>query len=811
MFTSRFKAGTRALCAALSAALLAACAHAGQGFVPQTADPGAGGPSTSGSPARRRVSSLNRGDVRAIDAGLRTASQLTRVVFMLHYNHEAALRRLVAGLPRTHAHLTPREFDTRFDPTPLQESRAIVALHRAGFTIEKRYRNRLILDAQAPSSTVERFLSTKIHNFRQGRFGVRFSNVKPIRIPAGVAPLISTAIVDDVVRMHPLLHLAPAGMIDRMAVHGPSTRSSANAVRNPGFDTGNLFPWRTCSGPHVGGIVSIGRHDPQAGKYDAYVGSTKSREPNGRLAICQLVTVPPEATLTAWSRGVSDDASAAVAQFGALFSSNGRLVDTFWSYAGKHTDKRWVLHTADLSAYSGQHDYVAFGVIGSKHDRKTLGQFVDSIALLGASSTPTPAPTATPSATPGPTASPSPEPSRSPSPRPSITPVPPPTPTPTSTPVSLGYGPDAGWGPGFVASGFNMPGIAGYTGSGETVAIVIDAPASPTDLATYLSYYGITQTGAVTTETVDGGGSAYYNPDQIESNLDLETIAALAPSANVIVYDIASLDDQSVIDGYDQIVADSKATVVNSSFGGCESNDSSFDVAADAIAAGAAAVGTTFSASSGDTGSSCYPYGFGASAPASLPNFVAVGGTESISPAFASLYSYGCGGPATSITNPVVWNDCVGQGGAGVSSVFPTPGYQSDIAGANQGGRNVPDISLPSAYDDMYDGNAGIGTTGWFLVWGTSWSSPAYVAMQAEINQICGLPIWGIGALYTAYEQGRYRDFLDVTSGSDGFYSASAGFDVASGIGMPLGLQVAQDNGCAPGANRRKHSPRRVR
>ncbi len=47
----------------------------------------------------------------------------------------------------------------------------------------------------------------------------------------------------------------------------------------------------------------------------------------------------------------------------------------------------------------------------------------------------------------------------------------------------------------------------------------------------------------------------------------MQTIAGLAPGANIIVYHIGSLGDQQIEDAYNKVLTDGKASAVNSSFG----------------------------------------------------------------------------------------------------------------------------------------------------------------------------------------------------------------------------------------------------
>ena len=102
---------------------------------------------------------------------------------------------------------------------------------------------------------------------------------------------------------------------------------------------------------------------------------------------------------------------------------------------------------------------------------------------------------------------------------------------------------------------------------------------------------------------------------------------------------------------------------------------------------------------------------------------------------------------------------------------------------------------MPAAGIDTYSASAG----GWQTFWGTSWASPLYVAMQIEVNEECAKHLWGISALYGSFAQDptdQYA-FVDVTSGNDDYdgeptyYTAGTGFDTASGIGIPIGVNIA--------------------
>jgi kumamolisin len=368
--------------------------------------------------------------------------------------------------------------------------------------------------------------------------------------------------------------------------------------------------------------------------------------------------------------------------------------------------------------------------------------------------------------------------------------VPTPTPVPTATPVAGCNGAAPDNGPlsssyGTLATGvaepFDFPVQHGCNGAGYTAAVVIDDPVNTSYVATYLSAAGVTQTGTITNEAVDGGGTG----DDAETDLDVQTISGLAPGANIIVYHIGSLADQNIEDAYNQILTDGKAQAVNSSFGGCESADTPFESATNSIAQQGAAEGVEFSASSGDTGSNECNSGLtkGVSAPAGDPYFTSVGGVNFTYSSTGVLQSVTAG---TASCSDGFVTTC--HGGGGVSTVVPLPSWQSGIAGVITSGRNQPDISLPFFPVAVYTN----GSWGEYL--GTSWSSPASVALLLEADQLHGSKLgWINSTLYSLFSSTGYNSyFTPCTSGSIGAYSCNASqYNQAAGIGAPKGWALA--------------------
>jgi kumamolisin len=324
-------------------------------------------------------------------------------------------------------------------------------------------------------------------------------------------------------------------------------------------------------------------------------------------------------------------------------------------------------------------------------------------------------------------------------------------------------GPAGGFAPFAIAEAYDFPVQHGFSGKGHTAAVIIDSDVVDSDLNAFFSYYGISRTGSISRVSIDGATIGSTNSDGDETALDVETIASLAPGANVEIYLIPQLSDQAIDDAINQIVSDNTAEAVNMSFGGSEFQDTTFEAAVQQ----GNAQGITFVASSGDNGSQG-----GVSTPAAEPLVLAVGGTQPMINSSTGRYS-----------SETAWS---GSGG-GVSTVFSIPSYQKGVSGlASTSHRNVPDVAFPSYYTDTYVNGA------WVGLQGTSWSSPTYVALQLEINQRLKKRFGLVNShLYQLFKSGGYTYFHDVTSGNNGGFSAKTGYDNVTGIGSPKGNAIA--------------------
>jgi kumamolisin len=165
--------------------------------------------------------------------------------------------------------------------------------------------------------------------------------------------------------------------------------------------------------------------------------------------------------------------------------------------------------------------------------------------------------------------------------------------------------------------------------------------------------------------------------------------------------------------------------------------------------------------------------------PASSPHILACGGT--------SLKSAN-----GAIQSETVWNDGAqgGAGGGGFSTQFPLPVWQASakIVAPSGGGRGVPDVSgdadPETGYSVLVDGES-------MVIGGTSAVAPLWSGLIALLNEKLGKPL---GLLQpTLYGLPKSADaFHDITSGSNGAFSAGPGWDAASGLGTPSGENLLQ-------------------
>jgi kumamolisin len=305
---------------------------------------------------------------------------------------------------------------------------------------------------------------------------------------------------------------------------------------------------------------------------------------------------------------------------------------------------------------------------------------------------------------------------------------------------------------------------SGYNGSGETIGLVEFSAYTASNPAYYNSYYGL---GATTASVVNVDGGTTDTSGDVEDELDIEVEYALAPKATVDVYE-APNSDAGEVAMYAQMVSDD-VSVISSSWGSPESSESSANMSSDdSDFEEAAAQGQSVYAASGDSGADDNGSSLSVDFPASDTYVTGVGGTT------LTLTS------ANAWKSETAWSDS----GGGYSSDFSTPSYQTSVN--STGERAVPDVAADA---DPSSGWLIYSEGSWQEVGGTSAAAPNWAAFTADYDtaasDLSGSAFgYANSFIYSTAESSLYSSvFHDVTSGSNGGYSAGTGYDEVTGWG----------------------------
>ncbi len=340
-----------------------------------------------------------------------------------------------------------------------------------------------------------------------------------------------------------------------------------------------------------------------------------------------------------------------------------------------------------------------------------------------------------------------------------------------------------GYFPQDIQTLYNIP--VQLTGEGQEIGILeFSNGYSLKSAEQFWGSHGIA-TPHVTFVSVDGTrNDRGVNPQDEEASLDLQWVGAIAPKANIVVYEANAGNTyaefaQSMIRTFQYILNDTvyHPSVISISYGDAESTfgDTAVQEWARLIAQ-LDAKGVTVCVASGDQGA----YGMHnlngnpvrrTDAPATSPAAVAVGGT-SLQPDGAEI-AWTYYGPQNG-----------GATGGGFSSIFPAPAAQSGIGAATRG---IPDVALnadpATGYEIVFQGQAAV-------VGGTSVSAPIFAAIVALANQRraeAGRPPLS-GLASALYQQAANAGYHDITQGNNSFngvvgYDAAPGWDPCTGWG----------------------------
>jgi hypothetical protein len=131
-------------------------------------------------------------------------------------------------------------------------------------------------------------------------------------------------------------------------------------------------------------------------------------------------------------------------------------------------------------------------------------------------------------------------------------------------PQCTAAGPGCAWAATSVANALQYPVQSGYNGSGQTIAIIVDSAYNLTDRNAYLAYSQTPSTSrTISTQLIDGASASPNSTGVFEASLDVETIAGLAPGANVVSYVVPQLTTMHEIDALNTIITTGQAHVVS--------------------------------------------------------------------------------------------------------------------------------------------------------------------------------------------------------------------------------------------------------
>jgi len=307
------------------------------------------------------------------------------------------------------------------------------------------------------------------------------------------------------------------------------------------------------------------------------------------------------------------------------------------------------------------------------------------------------------------------------------------------------------------------------------------------DVQAYWTSLGIAAENQPVVRVVKLGGSELDptdNSSTAENTLDVEMIGACCPTSKltIIFYFYNQYTTPANIDAFYGAFSSAintpvnvngaivKPSIISCSWGASENMFTQSELTSyNTLFANARSSSITITCAAGDYGSSNGTSGTITDFPSSSPNVVSCGGTTLVCPnqdAFGNFVY-------TSATE-TTWSLSRGSGtGGGVSSFFSGPPFPRPGSRARQS----PDLCLVA---DPATGVKFLVRASPVVYGGTSIVAPAIAGLIA----CTGSPVKGlISKLYALPS----ASFYDVTVGTNGAYSASAGYDNCTGLGSVKG------------------------
>jgi kumamolisin len=309
------------------------------------------------------------------------------------------------------------------------------------------------------------------------------------------------------------------------------------------------------------------------------------------------------------------------------------------------------------------------------------------------------------------------------------------------------------------------------TGKGQSLGLLEYVGTDLADLNTYYTNAGQTNTVPITLKSTDGTSTsclASDNCDDTEQTIDMTQALGMAPGLSSLVMYVGS-SDTAIFNA--MATAKPLNAQLSSSWGWSPADPGTDNPYFKEFAA----QGQNIFQAAGDGGAWSPSVGF---YPADDPYLVSVGGTD--------LETGSAGGPWASET---AWTD----GGGGISP-YAIPSWQVPAADAcascSTTLRNGPDVSANANFTFYVCADQTTCTANDYG--GTSFAAPMWAGYLALANEQeyanSGTTMGFVNpAIYTIGMNSIYdANFHDITGGSNG-YSATVGYDLATGWGSPNG------------------------
>ena len=381
---------------------------------------------------------------------------------------------------------------------------------------------------------------------------------------------------------------------------------------------------------------------------------------------------------------------------------------------------------------------------------------------------------------------------------------------------------------------------ANITGAGVTIAVAGRSDYNDADVAAFRSTFGLPPNQPIRVLVPNTGPPSVTDAaDLAEAELNLEWAGAVAPDATIKFVYSGTGRNSGALDAMLYAIEQHSAPVLSQSYYECENWVTPVDASVEEDYADIASLeGMTVVVAAGDMGAAgcdsqselAASLGKAVLYPASVPSFVAVGGSQfQLTPSNQATY-LNAQLDAISYIPETGWNETLfdvdagygglGAGGGGASRLFSKPYWQLPNT-PHDGSRDLPDVALSASSDTLpyavsmswtaSDGDAqALQPQALTAYGGTSVSAPAFAGVLALLNQAVsnahpGMPV-GLGnanlELYGLANSAASSDaFHDITGGDNVVpcqpgspdcpasppyqfgYAAGPGYDQVTGLG----------------------------